>query len=594
MGYGARGKRVPAVGNSAGVNQVDAFKMGIVGTFERGFKQVVQSGIYSFADFGIQMGLYGDGVFNSPYVVESFYKELEVSNPVEIKALGFVAADAVNATGVVNDVASSPAVLWNMKAAKKGVLDVSAFGNKIGIQLSTSELTTIKLTSAVAIGATSAVLAAVHNLKVNQYIRLAESGSDDEVVVITAIDPATKTITFAATTYGYTVALCDVKRVDIKVLVGVKNLIGEFELKETFESTLTKSDTAGILGIINSELDGSNYIMINRNAANASTAEEQIPADITAWQPLTSGADGTPATDADYLALMPYFTDTDITILIAPESATVEHNQNMAEWATADYKCMYYAQAANKAGEDSLKAFGDSMRKNVIFSMLPSDKWLGVTDAVTGEEKAIPKVGVDAAFWFNVYATVGESKVAAGNKPSMTLKSSDRLIDDNGLVHNDIAGKGGRLIREYGINICRSRPGIGINNNSARTFCLDKGYTFQNQIFAWIIYRKSVVAYLETIEQNRAGNMSQYLHRRAVKNFMLKKYEQGHLFKGKTDSGKVTGFNDVCIIVNDFSNNTLADIANGIEQTFLQFVAPPPIEEPILSLASAAVTTIKG
>jgi len=56
----------------------------------------------------------------------------------------------------------------------------------------------------------------------------------------------------------------------------------------------------------------------------------------------------------------------------------------------------------------------------------------------------------------------------------------------------------------------------------------------------------------------------------------------------------VTKFSDVCIIVNDFSINTLANINNGIEEIFLQFIAPGVIEEPILSLASAGVTAVKG
>ena len=48
------------------------------------------------------------------------------------------------------------------------------------------------------------------------------------------------------------------------------------------------------------------------------------------------------------------------------------------------------------------------------------------------------------------------------------------------------------------------------------------------------------------------------------------------------------------IVINDFSINTLANINNGIEEIFLQFVAAPPIEEPILRLASAPVTTVKA
>jgi hypothetical protein len=75
---------------------------------------------------------------------------------------------------------------------------------------------------------------------------------------------------------------------------------------------------------------------------------------------------------------------------------------------------------------------------------------------------------------------------------------------------------------------------------------------------------------------------------------MNKKYKAGNLYQGQKEDGTLTDFSDVCVIVNDFSINTLANINNGIEEIFLQFVAPPVIEEPVLSLASAGITTVKG
>ena len=44
--------------------------------------------------------------------------------------------------------------------------------------------------------------------------------------------------------------------------------------------------------------------------------------------------------------------------------------------------------------------------------------------------------------------------------------------------------------------------------------------------------------------------------------------------------------------MNDFTINTLVNINNGIEEIFVQIVCPIPIEEPILSLASAGVTSV--
>jgi hypothetical protein len=75
---------------------------------------------------------------------------------------------------------------------------------------------------------------------------------------------------------------------------------------------------------------------------------------------------------------------------------------------------------------------------------------------------------------------------------------------------------------------------------------------------------------------------------------MNKKFKAGDFFQGQKDDGSETTFEDVVKIVNDFTINTLARIANGQEEIFVQFIAPPPIEEPILSLASAPVTVVRS
>lgn len=593
MGYGARARRVPARGGGQ-LTDVDMYKLGVVGRTERGFEDVLHTEIYSMGDYEIKCGLYGDGSDYIAYVVRSFFKELELSNPVEVKVLGYVAADAVQATYPMMDQDGTPEKLWDINAGRKNVADKSAFGNKIAVQVTTSTNETAKLAANILALATTCVLDKVDHLEVGNYIQFAD-GTNTEVVVVATVVPATKTVTFAALTNPYTAALTTVSRIDVELKVAVKNPSGNYEEKESWVGPMALSSTIGIAGLVNDEADGSDYIIMAHNAANA-TADpaDQIPADLSAWTALTTGSDGTGPGDSDWNSLMTSFTDDNISILLSPESTSIDHNTNMATWATANYKCMYYAQAANKASQATLKNFGASLRKSVTFAMLPSDKWIETDDPITGGKVSIPKVGVDAAFWFNTYAKYGESKVAAGNKSELVLKCTDRLIDDNGLVHNDILGVGDRLIRSYSVNICRFRRGIGITNNSARTFSTDDGYKYQNQIMQWILYKKSIVYYLTSIEQDKAGIRAQESHYNRVWAYMKAKFDAGHIYQGRKEDGSLTQFSDACIIVNDFSMNTMANIANGIEEIFLQFIAPPPIEEPILSLASAAVTTIKA
>ncbi len=592
MSYGSQAKRADSRGTGQ-LTDVDIYKIGMVGRTERGFQHLLQTEIYSMGDFESKCGLYGDGSDYIAYVAKSFYDELDSGVSVEAKVLGYVASDAAQATYALNDQTGTPVLLWTINAGRRNVADKSAFGNKIALKTLVIYDITMKLTADTAATPTTALLDSVDSLKVGYHVRFAD-GTNTEIAVITAINTATKQITFAALTNTYTAALTTVSRVDVQIKVAVKSSEGSYDEKEIWEGPMALSSTIGIAGIVNAEADGSEYIIMAHNASNSSPPLTQIPAVLSAWTPLTSGSDGTAPGDSDYKTLLEtYFDDSDITFLLSPESTSATHNLNMAAWATDKFKCMYYAQAANKASESTLKNFGALMRQSITAAMLPSDKWIEVTNPINNGKISIPKVGIDAAFWFNVYASFGESKVAAGNKTSMVLSTKGRLVDDNKLVHNDINGVGGRLIRDYSINICRSRRGVGITNNSARTFSTDRGYIFQNQIMQWLLYKKSILAYLDGIEQDKAGINSLGTHYDAVWSYMEGKFTAGHIYQGRKEDGTVTKFGDVCVIVNDFSINTLADIANGIEQIFVEFIAPPPIEEPILSLASAPVTSIR-
>ncbi len=594
MGYGAHATRTPARGGS-GLTDVNIYKLGILGRPERGFEHLILDEIYSFDEYSKKCGRFGDGTDYIGYVVKSFFDELSKDNPVEVKVLGYVATDAVQATYDMLDQDATAEALWTIKAGRKNVNDKSAFGNKIAVKVTTSANVTFTTTSSPGATPTSAVLDDVTNLEIGNYIRFLE-GVNDDTEVITAINTTTKTITFAAMAGTYTTAVA-ISRIDVDLRIAVEDDKGNYEEKERWVYPHALSSTIGIAGEVNDTESGSDYIIMTHNSGNTTAdAADQIPANLTTWTPLTSGSDGAiAASDSLYNTLLStYFTDTDITFLLSPESSSTDHNTNMATWSTDGYKCMYYAQAASGALEASLKNVGSVLRKGITFSMLPSDKWIYVDDLRTDGKKLIPKVGIDAAHWFNTYAKFGESKVSAGNKPEMVLATSGPLDNTNGLVHDDYLGVGDRLIRNYSINICKFTRGVGITNNSARTFSTDNGYKYQNQIMQFLLYKRSIVAYLQSIEQDRAGSNAQNTHYRAVWAYMKRKYDAGHFYIGQKEDGSSTGFSDVVTIVNDFSINTLANIANGIEQMLLQFIAPPPIEEPILLLASAPVTAVKG
>jgi hypothetical protein len=599
MGYGARAQRVPARGGSA-LSDIDIFKIALLCKTERGIVDasglpIVHDEIYSMNDFYKKCGGFNSSYYGG-YVLQSFYDELEDSINCESKVLSFVDAAAAQASYTILDGAGDS--IFTIKSGRKGLDDKSAFGNKIAIKITHIEDITMKLTAELADAATSAVLDSVDNLEVGNYLKFVE-GSDEEVRVITGITPSTKTVTFAALTEsgGFSVSGTTVTRLDWKLEIAVKDDLGSYQrIENPWQYPFAKSDTVGLAKYVNDTESGSDFVVLAVTSANASDPDDQLPAELTTWTALTGGSDGAAPNDANWNTLADtYLADSEFAILLAPESVSITHNQNMSGFVTDGYKGIYYAQAANGATEDTLKNFGASLRGGIKFAMLPCDKWIKVNDPTKiSATKDIPMTGIAAAHWFNTYLKFGESKVAAGNKSEMVLKAAGKLIDTNGLVHDDSLGVGGRLIRNYSVNICRFTRGKGITINSARTFSTDDGYKFQNQLFQWILYSRSIVAYLKGVEQDKYAIAGTGSHRRVVTSYMNRKYKAGHLFKGQKEDGSYTEFKDVCIIVNDFTINTLANINNGIEEIFLQFIAPPPLEEVILSLASAGVTTLSS
>lgn len=599
MAYGANVRRVPALGGAT-LTDVDIYKVLLLGQTERGIVDedglpLLMDQIYSMNDFYPKCGGFNRS-YKAAYIAESFFKELESNVSCEMKVLSNVAIDATQATYAMMDQAGTAAKIFDVNAGRKGLADKSAFGDKIAIRAIAKEDVTMKMTASAAISDTVAYLDGVDNLSVGNFLKF-DDGVNEEVKIITQVSPSEKKVTFAAFAATFN-KLVDtvVSRIDLNVEVAVKDETGNYQKKEDWTFPFTKSNTTGIAGEINDSVTGSNYIYLVLDETNASVPADVIPATLSSWTALTGGSDGTPATDSNWKTLAEtYLESAEFSIMLAPESSSIIHNQNMLEFCTEAYKGMYYAQAANGAAAEALQNFGASMRGSVKFGMLPSDKWIKVEDPTQiNGTLDIPKVGVDAAHWFNTYNRYGESKVAAGNKSEMVLKTRATLLDSNGLVHDDRAGVGDRLIRNYSVNICKYTRGKGITNNSARTFSIDPGYKYQHQIMMFILYARSILVYLKEIEQDRAGAVAQEQHYNVIWTYMKKKFDGGHLFIGQKEDGTFTQFSDVCIIINDFSINTFANIANGIEEIFLQFVAPGVIEEPVLSLASAGITTVKS
>lgn len=593
MGYGAQAKRVTAK-RGGFIADVDMYNLGIIGRGLRGVAGV-QREQFNLSDYRKANGGFSSSRYMA-HVIDSFFEKLDPDVQVEVKTLAYVATDATQASGSLMDTTGSPAVIYTIAAARKGAIDKSAFGNDIRYKIALSQNVSFKLTADASSGQAVFYLDQIENLLEGYFLSLAD-GTNTEIVKILTIDRALKKVTATANlTNAFTAALTTASRLDWNLSVGVLNDFGVPELKEEYlDVPFAASNSLGMALIVNDADTGSDYIKLTVNGSNASPPATVRVAAVSTWTALTGGSDGTGPVDADWLTLAASFVDEQVAILLAPESTSTTHNANMAGYATTGTKWLYYGQAANGANEASLKTLGAICRAPYQFGMIPIDKWIEKDDPsrINGRIQ-IPAVGHAAAHWFNSYAARGASHVAAGNEIPMPMSGSERLLDSNGLVHDDAGGIGGRLIRNYSINLARFRRGLGVTINSARTLSTDDGYVFQNQIMQFLLIKRSIKAYFQKIEQNRSGVDAQSSHRDTVWAYLKKKYDAGEFYHGQHEDGTPTKFEEVVQIVNDFSNNSVADIANGKETTFVQFVEAPPIEEPTLDLASAGVTTVRG
>ncbi len=592
MGYGAQAKRVPARGTGY-VEDADIFNIGLVGRCKRGFA-TVQTGIYNMDDFRRKCGGFHSSRY-AAHVLDSFYQTLQKGIAVETKVRMWQASDAVQATANLMDSAGTPVAIFAISAGKKSEADKSAFGNDIGYKVSRTENVTFKLTATASSGAALVPLDQVDNLEAGYYIKIAD-GSNTEYGLISSINTTTRVVTLSGNlTNSYLAAATTVSRLDWTLQIGVKDDLGVVSLKEEWKDRpFTANNTQGMAKDVNDADTGSDYVVLAVNGANATAAENKRPAAVTTWTFLASGSDGTAPVDADWATLVTDLADESIQILLAPESTSATHNINMTAHATNYQNCIYYGQAANGATAATLQTLGAQMRGPYNFAMIPCDKWLERNDPTKpdGGKIQIPPVGYAAAHWFNTYVTYGEARVAAGNEDP--VNTVDRLLDSNGLVHDDLGGEGDRMIRKYSVNIARFRRNKGVTINSARTVATDAGYQYQSQIMQFLLYRKTMLEFLRTREQVKSGTRSQESIRDAIWSYMRRKYDDGQFYEGQKSDGTPTKFEDVVTIINDFSVNTLAQIQNGQLVNFVQFVGPPPIEEPVLNLASAPVTTVNS
>lgn len=584
MGYGSTSGRVPAKG-AGGVTTANIFIVNILGRFARGFT-TVQRGIFDPDSFRKNMGGFNSS-FMSPYVFRTLYNTLfqELKGKVEFRLLGYVASDSAQASYAMLD--STPQTLYTAKCSKKGVADKSLFGNNVCIKSEIVEKIKYTLQSDMLINGTEATLTSVEFLKVGYKIHL-NNGTDSVYRQILTIDPITKKVTFAAVGVAVTFLAVNttITLVEHKITIGEKMEKGNIEIRETWKAPFFKGNSDGLPNLMGNQDSGSYYLTLEYNAANTSLEGADLPANLTDWTFLTGGLDGTAPGDSDWNTLVAGFANDKAGFLLAPESSSVTHNQNMALYSSNGQRWNYYANIPSGSTEDSLQAFGASLRSVVQFGQIPMDKRFKTIDPVTDEKLEVPNIGYAVAHYFNYLYSYSEAKVAAGY--DIPINTADEMID-NGLVHDDEAGIGERLITKSSVNIA-TKTANGIFINSARTLSSDPGYQWQHQLMTYLIDRNTIVEFDKKYEQAIGGDANQKSRAKLVEAYLRNRFNAGIYYNGFLDNGKKAKFEDSVILQLDGTNNPLSQLMTGKETLFYQFKSPYVVENPHLEIASAPLS----
>ncbi len=593
MAIGAQVRRVPAIGGGQ-ITDANIFKMILIGQGERGIAENFGN-IFNFGDFEEVAGGFNVSK-RMAYIARSFYDALKINTNVEIILRTFQASDAVQATGIVNDTDGAPEKVYDVKSAYRNLVDKSAGGNLNARKVLVSEDVTVALTAdSTASASTVFTVEAVDQLKIGDLFKVVDTGTaKEEFAFITAIDKTARTITFAALSNAtaYEAATSTVFRQDVTMETYKKNNEGVFQLRETFGPFgFQQSDTVGLVPAMSDVDLGSKLLQLDYNEANSTAAEFARPAADASPVALTSGADGTAPVDADWATLVDNLKDERTLVLLAPESQSIAHANNMNAFTTSNNRALYEHAAAEGADEDNLKNLGTNIRGDIKFGMVPVDKWIKFEDPINpGEKISIPSVGISAAHLFNQIKDIGIKKNAAGQKEAVNTLATLDL--SNGLTHNDEDGVGERLLKNHSINTATFKTGKGIVINTARTLSTNAGYQFQNQVTGFLFLKFSILPLLENIEQDNIGQELLDDTRIKIRNFGKRLFNLGVFLTGTKSDGTAIKFEDVFILKNDLTVNTLDKIKQGILTTFLQVVFAPPVETPELELASADATTI--
>lgn len=586
--YGAQARM--AEPSSATVSEADIFRVLAQGRTRRGVN--VRKKVSNYDSW---VRIYGAEREESylAFEVREFFRTLNKSITANIQTVPFIPSDAVQASASVNDGASTPTLLFTVKAGYRGLDDKSAFGNDIAVKFSLAFDLGYSLTGNIASGAIGLSLNSVDQIAEGHIFRISD-GTNTEFIRIIGVDKQAKTIaistarsTSAGLVNSYTAALTIVSRVDITIDVGLK-VDGIYEMKESFSDAYMLSDS-GLCEKINDSLSGAYNIILDYNNDNASSIEDAFPAVLNTWIPLSGGSDGTDEDDSDFASQLESMSDLKAVFFISPESQSIAHNQEMAAFSTNGYKHLYYAAMPFGANEDVLDNAGKSLRQPKMFCLIPSDKWRHVDCPFSRTGKRwIPGVGIAVAHYFNSYVANGIGQVAAGN--FFPVNTTAKLYN-NGIEYNK--GIGPSLIKNASVNIAMYKEGEGHTFNSARTCSTNLGYMFQHQIVLWLFIRDSIVEYLR-VQREQRPNDRRSSHKIYVDvwKFLKNLYDADAFFKGQKEDGSNTEFKDVVTIANDISVNTLEKMAIGELWNMVSFIAAPVLEEPILSLGSNPITAL--
>lgn len=564
------------------ITTTELFNLGLLLESKRGIDKVVE--IFDFNEFRDRFGEYDHNYYGA-YAVDSFYDQIN-NAPVKIFAKRFVASDAVAANVTLKDISTGTVDTLELEAGNRSYLDKGMWGNSIGYEIAHSNKAITQMSAASTAADEFILVDSIANFEVGDMINI-----DDTTPIykkITSIDETEKRINFTGAIGAIVPLDTDVLSINFDLTVWFRDLNGVVSLAEPVWTGLSmEPEVSGYVEkVINNEFDGSKYLYAT-DLESTSNPEETIPAATTKIEFLTSGANGTAPTDTDWENELVNFDDKPVRIMFNAESQSDKVNEDGLSYCKGKGNVVWLSTGSINMTFDEAKIWGATFMGSELKYGAGYMQWIGRDDPIGQGANPIieiPALGAVAGYWMQEVFDRGFHKNPAGKIRS--IKGMRYIVQTDETEQDTNRAIKVTELADLGVNVLQWKRGKGFLIKDSRTFSNDKRFKWAANVFMIAVIKESVKLAVEESEMQPLGFPWLTEVGTAVDTYMRVLYRsssnggaQSAFFQGYKDDGSPYTYSDVVQIIADASNNSNADLLDGLANVYIYFTPPPPAEK---------------